>query len=104
MTTGTRSRLWNAGIDFDKGDPWGSSMAAHFGIAHALEHAGEDVPGEWEYRDSPLCDGLDPDEDYEAIAITEAIERGDLTWAEVVRIGAVLHRYEAILDRAGRSY
>ena len=102
-----KQALWEIGIDIDNGpngDPWGSSMGAHFSAAHALEHADEDIPHEWGYRDSIACHGFDTDEDYEAIAITAAVQDGRLTWEDVRRIGDVLHRYERLLERAGRSY
>ena len=103
-----KETLWQCGIDLDNGAngyAWGSSMGSHFGIAHAIEHAGEEIPSSWGFSHSILCDGtFDDDEDYEAIGVTEAVERGDLTWGAVRHMGDVLHRYESLLERAGRSY
>lgn len=110
MTEGIRSRIQrieNVGIYLDRehGDTWGASMGALFGICDALRVAGEDIPASWQYRPGMgASDELSPDEDYEAIVITEAVDAGALTWDDVRRAGDVLNRYTHILERAGRSY
>ncbi len=85
------------------GDDWGTSMAHHFGIAHALYHAGADIPGEWEYRHGMGCQS-EPDEsewpDAEYVFMTHS-ESGI---AMLHYAGNVLNRYESLLERAGRSY
>lgn len=102
-----RSVMAECGIDLDRGphgDVWGSSMGVLFGIADALYAAGESIPGEWQYRHGPSQADLDPDEDYEAIAFTGAVEAGRLTWDNVRHMGRIFDRYTRALDRAGRSY
>ena len=96
-----------AGIDLDRGphgDARGTSMALHFSIANALYAADEAIPSDWQYRHGMSAGDLDPDEDYDAIALTEIVEAGRLTWDNVRHIGNVLHRYERVLERAGRDY
>ena len=99
-----RTELWDIGIDWDSGDTWGSAMAVAFGVSHALHHADEEIPGDWEYRDSPICSAIDPDEDYAAQAITETVATTDLTWDRVREIGSVMVRYSNTLDARGLSY
>ena len=99
-----RTELWDIGIDWDTGDRWGSAMAVAFGISHALHHADEEVPSEWEYRDAVGCSAIDPDGDDEARAITEAVATTDLTWDRVREIGSVMVRYSHALEARGFSY
>jgi hypothetical protein len=79
-------------------------MAAWFGVADALTAEGESVPYAWEYRPGLGAGMLHPEEDYHAIAIVDAVERGDLDWDRVRHIGDVLARYARACERAGLSY
>ena len=49
---------------YTSGDEWGVAMGHWFGVAEVLYHAGEDLPREWQFRDSP-CDH-DPIRDWHA--------------------------------------
>ena len=49
---------------YTSGDEWGVAMGHWFGVAEVLYHAGEDLPREWQFRDSP-CDH-DPIAEYHA--------------------------------------
>lgn len=40
----------HACMDWDHGDPWGSTMTLWFECAEELTRRGEDVPEEWDYR------------------------------------------------------
>lgn len=78
------------------GDEWSECMSWRFAIAGELYERGEDIPGEWQYRPSPMG-GRDPDQhemDYCANATTEALQR----------FGALLHRYAARLRPVGKDY
>ena len=88
-------------------DPFGASMGTLWDIAHALEHAGEDMPWQWRYRDSMNCPGLEPHESGEndtAIMLTEMVAGGALTWSGLRDAGNVLDRYIGILTAQGRDY
>ena len=99
-----RTELWDIGIDWDTGDPWGSAMAVAFSISHALHHAGEEIPSEWEYREAVGWSDIYPDGDDEERAITEAVATTDLTWDRVREIGSVMVRYSHALEARGFSY
>ena len=105
-----KAQLWESGIDWDEGDKWGSAMAAWFGCADALYAAGEPVPDTWEYQPGLGAGTLNPDEDYEAIALTNAVAGNDMphdhtfTWDSVRHIGDVLARYAHACTNAGLSY
>ena len=79
-------------------------MSLHFACADALFAADEAIPWDWQYRPGLGAGTLDPDEDYEAIELTTLVAAGRLTWDNVRHIGNVLHRYERVLERAGRAY
>lgn len=104
MTVRASEFVTECGLDRDAGDAWGSTMSLLFGIADALTHADETVPSAWEYRHAPGCDALSPDEDYDAIAITAAIDSRRVSWEDARHAGDVLNRYSHVLERAGRSY
>lgn len=83
-------------------DPWGTSLSWHFAVCELmLEWAPPDPPAEWGFRQAmggPETDSF-PYQEIEAM-----IESGQLDPNELLSIGQVLHRYEAMLERAGRSY
>ena len=89
----------------EHGDPWGYAMGAHFDIAHALldrpsPNGWPWIPSRWGFRPSPmLTRGLDGIED---AYVRQWISK--VRTATLVRAGDILHRYEARLERAGRSY
>lgn len=90
----------------DRGDQWGESMGAWFDIAHALEHY-DAVPFDWEYRDSPICHGLEPHpsgQNDQAIMLTEWLDDGTVTVDDLVTAGNVLNRYIRLLKHQGRDY
>ena len=107
-----RNTLDTLGFDTSEtgpnGDPWGFAMGALFDIAHAIEHYGRDYPpASWQYRDSPICHGLDHHESGEndrARSVAAYIARHPERERELIHAGNVLDRYIGILDRSGRSY
>ena len=83
---------------FDGGDAWDSTMNMWFAIAEEMYHNREfDVPESWQFRPSPFGNGNDPN-DY-ATAIVE-----DMTDDALRHLGAVIHRYAGVLQRAGVDY
>ncbi len=108
MTTAMQHLRRTTGMPDDvQYDPFGASMMTLGDIAHALEHAGEEMPSSWGYRDSIICHGLEPHESGEddtAIMLTEMVADGALTWQGLRDAGNVLDRYIGILTTQGRDY
>jgi hypothetical protein len=104
---GTRNPVLEAFRDFfDGGDPWGSTLSAHFDIAECLYRHGVEVPAEWEYRPSPMIEVGEFPEDDDASLFYSEIEvllvQGHVT--NLIHAGNVLARYAAQLKLAGYDY
>lgn len=85
-----------------KYDPWGTSMSWHFALCDVMvEWAPPYPPADWKFRQAMA--GPDT-ESFAYQELTSLMESGELSSTDLLRIGNVLHRYEAMLDRAGRSY
>lgn len=83
-------------------DPWGTAMAWHFAIADCLGHGWGPPypPADWGYS-SPMG----PDEnDPRFRALEEMLHAGTVSSEDLLRVGNILHRYERVLERAGRDY
>ena len=80
-----------------KNDPWGQAVSAFFDVAGELTKRGADVPDAWQYR--PGAGGP-------SVSEWGAEVFADLqpTDADLLRLGALLHKLTDRLDRAGRSY
>ena len=83
---------------FDGGDAWGSTMGMWFAIADEIYHNREfDVPESWQFRPSLIGPTNEPD-DYATVIVE------DMTDDALQRLGAVIHRYAGVLQRAGVDY
>lgn len=87
-------------LGWDNGDKFGSTMAWAFGVADALELAGQEIPEVWKYR--PGACGPSPS--IESDEITEHVKAGIVTWEEVRELGNALIRYRKILGERGEDY
>ena len=87
---------------FDGSDAWGSVAAWHFAIADVISEIDPDqVPEEWQYRQSPF--GVDT-EAYEYDQIIETMRDEGATLDDLIHAGNVLHRYAIQLKLAGLDY
>ncbi len=77
-------------------DPWGYAMGLFFDVAGELYNRGEAVPDEWQFR--PGACGVVEISDYRVDELDEAAT------ADLLRLGAFLHRLTGRIDRAGLSY
>ena len=78
-------------------DPWGSAMGVFFAVADELTARGVPCPEVWHFRPSPFgqeCEGYA----YESL---QELKPSD---AELLRLGAFLHRLTGRCERAGLSY
>lgn len=97
-----------------KGDPWGTAMAWGFAVCEVLYAAGEVVPGELDFRPSPLVRVSDavpeewPDSDvWHLLHRTEGhwVEPGyGASVAELQAAARVLARYLDVCLAAGLGY
>lgn len=78
-------------------DPWGHAMGAFFNVAAELDKRGANLPAAWGYRAGAGGPEVD---DYAAEVIADLAP----TDADLLRLGAFLHRLTGRLDRAGHSY
>lgn len=79
-------------------DPYGTGMYYLFEIAEFLHHYGFNLPDNWEFRDSPLHDGIplrrmDFNPEIHSLWCSYEIAAQDL-----LRAGNVLNRYTRLLD------
>lgn len=82
-------------------DPYGWCMGHWFGIAHALNCAGEDIPAEWRYR----AGAMGPDvEDWPASQYAEGLDTGEWSADDLRDTGDVLNRYRNRVEYAGLAY
>lgn len=89
---------------WDGHDQWGTVMMWWFGIADVMwHHNPADIPAEWEYGHSPVCDGVDPDASPDE-EIQTMLDQGDIDPDEMIYVGTVLTRYAGWLKRAGLDY
>lgn len=82
---------------YDDNDPWGHAMGTYFAAADEINARGIQCPSAWQFRPSPFgqaCEGYE----YETL---QELKPSD---AELLRLGAFLHRLTGRLDRAGLSY
>lgn len=123
-----------AAINWDSGDPWGSTMGMFFDVAEVLHMTSEVVMesdgyhdhalealARWDYRPSPYVSVPDvedvasraehfsegefaDDYSYGVIQLASAIHSGDLTQSDLIYAGNVLDRYSEVLRRAGKDY
>lgn len=83
-------------------DPWGTSLTWHFAVCELMvEWAPPYPPSEWGFRQAM---GGPDTENHAYQELTDMIEAGEVDPDDLLRVGQVLHRYEAMLERAGRSY
>lgn len=96
--------------NFDGGDPWGSTIEAHFQVAYTLMRHGVDVPADWQFSPGMFVPDLEdnnPDnEDGEGSYIGWQF---DLLMREghvsnLIHAGNVLARYAFHLSMAGYDY
>lgn len=93
-----RDALPDLRLEFDRGDPWGSTMALFFAVAEEIEFNRESIspPGSWEYSpgaaDEPERDG--------PFAATVAL----LSDSALLRLGDFCERYSERLKARGYSY
>ena len=99
-----RGTLDDIGIDFDQHDRWGSAIEIAFAAAHALDHGGRALPAAWGFQDSTLCGGLTLEEDYNEVAITEAVSEGRLSWDDVTILGSYMMKLAKALEANGEAY
>lgn len=91
-------------------DPWGSAIGLMFDICETLTHRDDsigewDVPGEWEFRHSSICDGTHVAEEYIYFTeLTELLDDEKVTHDDIIHFGNVLQRYCQIAEANGRSY
>ena len=109
----------HAGADDWAYDPYGTAMGLAFDICEVLDAAdieGDITPelfSQWEYRPSPCvtvpsletiaAQGEDADS-FGAMCLPQAVIDGDVTQADLIYAGNVMHRYTALLIAAGRDY
>ena len=89
-------------LDFDGGDPWGSTMSHWFAVAGTLYRHDGEIPSHWQYR-AALGAGEAPD-DWPETEYEEMVEESTITLADLTHAGNVLTRYASVLERAGHSY
>ena len=87
------------------GDAWGEAMSWWFAIAELLYHAGETLPDEWQFRDSPMhaADGWMP-EGYTEETLCELLDEGYCTLDDIKTFGEVINRWAGLLKAAGLDY
>ncbi len=81
--SGSVAHIASLAPDFDGYDPWGSAMHVWFECAEQLAQRGEEVPGEWEFRQGVGLDDLDElfnnyAPDYLRLLGNQAMELSDL--------------------------
>lgn len=81
------------------GNSWGEVMHWWFVIADEIYFHRDtiEVPGDWQFRPSPLGESNSPD-DYAVASVRETPND------ELIRFGALIHRYAGALLHAGRDY
>jgi hypothetical protein len=83
--------------DYDHGDPYGWAMSWLFAICDRITFETESsVPAAWEFRPSPM--GPSNDDEFKAEVMQD--------WCDyqLLYVGEFLHRYIAILKKAGKDY
>jgi hypothetical protein len=91
---------------FYDGDPWGWAMGWLFAIARAVNGETGETPEHWQYRPSPL-EKWPPLRDEDCFPDSEVwawVDNGWFSIQEIEDAGEVLHRYTAMLRRAGADY
>lgn len=85
--------------DDNDGDSWGWAISWLFAICDTItfERADIYVPDEWGFRPSPL--GSASADDSWKTEILQQLSNGQLAY-----VGKMLHRYTAILRKAGKDY
>lgn len=84
---------------FSDGDDWGNTVHWWFVIADEIYFNRETiaVPDEWKFRPSPL--GPQNDDDDMVVGIIRETNDDDL-----LRFGAIIHRYARRLKHQGKDY
>lgn len=109
----------HAGADDWACDPYGTAMGLAFDICEVLNASdieGDVTPplfSQWQYSPSPhvtvpsletiAAQGEDSDS-YGAVYLAQALIDGDVSQADLIYAGNVMHRYTALLTAAGRDY
>ena len=93
--------------DYDPYDAWGWAMSHHFAIAELMYVEDIQIPQEWEFHASPCIQRgeLEPwtEEHPDCDWINEWLA-GHIDANDLLYVGSILHRYEKVLEKAGRSY
>lgn len=85
-----------------KYDPWGTCMSWHFAICDVMtEWAPPYPPSEWGYHQA--LGGVETDS-FQYQELTAMMESKEITEHDLLAVGKILHRYEQILEKKGRSY
>lgn len=83
-------------------DPWGTSLTWHFAICDLMVEWGPPYPhSDWGFRQT--IGGADT-ESHAYQDLSWMLENGELSPHDLLAIGKILHRYENMLERNGRSY
>lgn len=96
--------------NFDGGDPWGSTLEAHFQICYTLARGGAPIPESWEFSLGafvPQEDDNDPDnEDGDGSLLGYEFDclLREGHYRNLIHAGEVLSRYAAQLKLAGLDY
>lgn len=85
-----------------KYDPWGTSMKWHFSLCEVLTEWAPPYPHhDWGFRmamGGPETDAMEYQE------LSAMMDEGEIDSDDLFFIGKVLHRYETMLERKGKSY
>jgi hypothetical protein len=90
----------------DSLDVWGDAMEWWFSVAEVMYHNDVEIPGDWEFRDSPMHDGDYLDDTGNAVEseLYDLYRNGEATEDDFLTFGTVLTRWANLLRAAGKEY
>jgi hypothetical protein len=108
-TDGYNALMDQVRLDADPCDPWGSNIKWLFSIAETVYMHFAEILTEYEpsycLHALPLDDWKsDAESDYHLTVLSELIDAGPVTLADLKDVYAVLSRYDNWLVKAGKSY
>ncbi len=102
-TPGYKALRGEYNVSWDGHDPWGSNIGWLFAISEFLTHEGPGTPPEWDFHDSPVHHGWEP-EGYPEEMLADMWDEGEFTIEDALTFGGVLNRYDDMLRAAGLNY